>query len=176
MKEQQDRMQRQQRSLSPSRSFRNAVGATLPSPDDSELPDESPREAVYNFSDKHKRLQLQLQPLSRVQRDLEKYLGSAALEPDQVPTTDNIAFPDSDGGHPRRNAEFAISGNSSWKARLLGKEDPKKIIDKRHVQDLHDATEILYRSGPAIKDLWTDDVVQQVLLEAKAQLKHSSGL
>jgi guanine nucleotide-binding protein subunit alpha len=176
MKEQQDRPQPQHRSLSPSRSFPAAGTATFSSSEENGNLDGPSRDVVYNFSDKHKVLQLRLQPLSRVQRDLEKYLGSAALEPDQVPTTDNITFPDSDGGIARRNTEFYVSVNSSWKARLLGKEDSKKTADKKHAQGLHDATEILYRCGPDIKQLWTDDVVQQVLTETEAQLKHSSGL
>ncbi|KAF9793168.1 G-alpha-domain-containing protein [Thelephora terrestris] len=176
MKEQQDRPRPQQRSLSPSRSFQRAAAtATFSSSEETGNLDEPSQDVVYDFSDKHKVLQLRLQPLSRVQRDLEKYLGSAALEPDQVPTTDNITFPGSEGGIPRRNAEFSVSVNSSWKARLLGKEDSKKSADKKHAQGLHDATEILYRCGPDIKQLWTDDVVQQVLTETEAQLKHSSG-
>lgn len=173
MKDQQDRLQRQQRSLSP---FRAATGASLTSSDDNELSDEIGHEAVYNFSDKHKLLQLRLQPLTRVQRDLENYLGFAALEPDQVPTTDNVTFPSQTTSSTRRNTEFSVSGNNSWKALLLGKEDSKRPAEKKYAQDLHDATEILYRCGPDVKQLWADDVVQQVLAQTKAQLKHSSGL
>jgi guanine nucleotide-binding protein subunit alpha len=173
MKEQQDRLQRQQRSLSPSRSFRSA---TLPSPDDTELSDETAPEAVYHFTDSHKLLQLRLQPLTRVQGDLERYLGSAALEPDQVPTTDNIAFPGSEAEPSRHHPEFTVSGNSPWKARFLGRQDTKRSAEKKYAHDLHDAIEILYRCGPDIKQLWTDDVVQQVLKEVGTLLKHSSGL
>ena len=151
MKEQQERLQRQQRTLSPS------------------------QDIIYDFSDKHKLLQSRLQPLTHVQRDLEKCLGSAALEPDQVPTANNVTFPDSDGGHPRRNMEFP-SVNSSWKARLLGKGDSKKVVHKRHTQDLHNAAQVLYHCGSDIKQLWADDVVQQVLIATNTQLKHSSGL
>lgn len=175
-KEQQDRLQRQQRSLSPSRSFRSANSATLPPSEDNEQSEDGPRDIIYNFSDKHKLLQLQLQPLTRVQRDLEKYLGPATLEPDQVSTMDNIAFPDSDGGSPRRHNEFSVSINSSWRARLLGKGDSPRPAERKYTQDLHDATEILHRCGPDIKQLWMDDVVQQVLAETKTQLKHASGL
>lgn len=176
MKEQHDRLQHQQRSLSPSRSFRTAVTATLSSTEENEPSDKTPRDVIYDFSDKHKMLQRKLQPLTRVQRDLEKYIGSAALEPDQVPTTDNVTFPDSGGEIGRRNTEFSVSVHSSWKARLLGKDGSKKTADRKHSQGLHDATEVLYRCGPDIKQLWVDDVVQQVLIETEAQLKHSSGL
>lgn len=176
MKEQQDRLQRQQRSLSPSRPFRSATNPTLQSPEANELSDDGAQDITYDFSDRHKLLQLRLQPLTRVQRDLEKYLGPATLEPDQVPTVDNIEFPGSDGESPRRHKEFSVSINSSWKARLLGKEDSPRPAERKYTQDLHDATEILHRCGPDITQLWTDDVVQQVLRETKTQLKHSSGL
>ena len=176
MKEQQDRLQRQQRSLSPSRSFRSAANAPLPSSEENGLSEDGARDVTYNFSDEHKLLQLRLQPLTRVQRDLERYLGPATLEPDQVPSTHNIEFPDLDGGSPRRHKEFSVPTNSSWKSRLLGKEDSPRPAERKHTQDLHDATEILHRCGSDIKQLWTDDVVQQVLTETETQLKHSSGL
>jgi len=176
MKEQNDRLQRQQRSLSPSRPHRSTP--TVLSSDDHEFSDDDAQDLVFNFSDKHKLLQLRLQPLTRVRRDLEKYLGSAALEPDQVGTATNIVFPSSDElpGSPRRNTEFSVPVNSSWKSRASGKEDSKRLVERKSIQDLHDATEILYRCGSDIKQLWADDVVQQVLRVTKAQLEHSSGL
>lgn len=176
MKEQQDRLQRQQRSLSPSRPFRSPPSATVPSSEANRLTDDGAREVTYNFSDKHKLLQLRLQPLTRVQKDLEQYLGPATLEPDEVPTANNIAFPDLDGVPPRRHTEFCVSINSPWKSRFLVKEDSPRPAERKYSQGFHDATEILHRCGPDIKQLWTDEVVQQVLTETKTQLKHSSGL
>ena len=176
MKEQHDRMQLQQRSLSPSRSHRN--GVTLLS-GDRELSDDDTdvHDPVFDFSDKHKLLQLRLQPLIRVQKDLEKYLGSAALEPDQVGGSVHTVFPDAESpGSPRRHTEFSVSVHNPWKTRLSGKGESKRLVERRSVQDLHGATEILYRSGPDIKQLWADDVVQQVLKGTKARLEHSSGL
>ena len=148
----------------------------MQSPEADDPPEDSDPDSVYDFSDKHKLLQLRLQPLTRVQRDLEKYLGSAALEPDQVSTTNNVEFPSPDAESLRRQAEFSVSVNSSWKTLLLGKDDSKKLVERKSVQDLNDATEILYRCGSDIKQLWTDDVVQQVLQGTGTQLKHSSGL
>jgi len=177
MKEQNERLQRQQRSLSPSRSLRGGVSPV--SSDDHEPSDDDARDTLFDFSDKHKLLQLRLQPLTSVREDLEKFIGSAALEPDQVGTTAHTVFPTLDPGSSRslrRHTEFSVSVNSSWKTRLSGKEGPKRLIEKKSVQDLHGATEILYRCGPDIKQLWTDDVVQQVLKGTKAQLEHSSGL
>jgi hypothetical protein len=177
MKEQHDRLQLQQRPLSPSQSHRS--GITLLSSDDHEPSDDDERDPGYNFSDKHKLLQLRLQPLTRVQSDLEKYLGSAALEPDQVGTTVYTAFPSPEAKSlrsPSRHTEFSVSVHSPWKARSSGKGGPKRLIGRRSTQDLHDATEILYRCGSDIKQLWADRVVQQVLKGTKAQLEHSSGL
>lgn len=175
MKEQLDRIQRQQRSLSPSRSLR----ATLLSSDDHETSDDDAPDVTFDFSDKHKLLQLRLQPLIRVQQDLENCIGSAALEPEEVGTTAHTVFPSSDAkppGSSGRHAEFSVPVNSSWKARLSGKEGPKRLIEKKSIQDLTGATEILYRCGSDIKQLWEDEVVQQVLKETKSQLEHSSGL
>ena len=177
-KDQYDRLQRQQRSLSPSRPHR--TGNTFLSSGDHECSDDETQDLIFNFSDKHKLLQLRLQPLARIQKDLEKYLGSAALEPDRVATTSNIAFPIPGTESPvpsRRHTEFSVSVNSSWKARLLGKEeDSEQLTKRKSTQGVHDATEIIYRCGPDIKQLWTDDVVQQVLKGTKTQLEHSSGL
>ena len=177
MKEQSERLQRQQRSLSPSRSLRGGA-APLP-PDDHEPSDDDGRDILFNFSDKHKLLQLRLQPLTSVQQDLEKYIGSAAFEPDQVGTTAHTVFPTSGpgpSGPSYRHTEFSVSVNSSWKARLSGRDGTKRVVEKKSIQDLHGATEILYRCGSDIKLLWTDDVVQQVLKGTKAQLEHSPGL
>lgn len=177
MRDQHDRLQRQQRSLSPSRPHRG--GNVLPPSEEPERSDDDVEDLVFDFSDKHKLLQLRLQPLTRVQRDLEKYLGSAALEPDQVPTTNNVPFPAQGAGSSKspRHSEFAVSVNSSWKTRLSGKgEGTKRVVEKKSIQDLRNATEIICRCGPDIKQLWTDDVVQQVLKGANAQLEHSSGL
>ena len=174
MRDQQDRLQSQQRSLSPSRSHQSGNSLS----EDHEPLDDDTQDLIYNFSDKHKLLHLRLQPLTRVQRDLEKYIGSAALEPDQVATINNVAFP-APGAESRissrRQTEFSVSANS-WKIRLSGKEDSKRLTEKKSIQELHDATEIIYRSGSDIKQLWVDSVVQQVLKGTKAQLEHSSGL
>ena len=177
MKEQHDRLQRRQRSLSPSQSHR--AGTTLLSSEDREISDDDTRDHVFNFSDKHKLLQLQLQPLTRVQTDLEKYLGSAALEPDQVATTNNVPFPPSGAEssiHPRRRVEFAVRVANPWRAHFPGKEGSKRVVERKSTQDLHAATEIIYRCGFYIKQLWEDGVVQQVLKGTKTRLRHSSGL
>lgn len=174
MKDQNERVHRRQRSLSPSLPQRSGHA---PLSNYHDLSDDDRQNLVYDFSDKHKLLQLRLQPLIRVQRDLEKYLGSAALEPDQVATTKDVAFPALGPTAVRRQTEFSVSVNSSWKARLLGKDEgPKRLIEKKSIQDLHDAREIIYRCGSDIKQLWTDDVVQRVLKGTKTRLKHSSGL
>ena len=174
MKDQTERVHRRQRSLSPSLPQLN--GDTRSS-DYHDLSDDDRRDLAYDFSDKHKLLQLRLQPLIRVQRDLENYLGSASLEPDRIATANGVAFPSSGAASTRRHTEFSVPVNSSWKARLLGKDgNSKRLLERKSIQDLHDATEIIYRCGSDIKQLWTDDVVQRVLKGTKTRLKHSSGL
>ena len=177
MKEQNDRLRHQQASLPPLRSHRSGV---MPlSSDDRELSDDDARDLVYNFSNKHKLLQLRLRPLASVQQTLETYLGSAALEPNQVETTAHTVFPSPNAQlskSTRSNTEFFVSANSSWKDRLSGNETPRLLIGEDSIQDLHAATEILNSRGSDIKQLWTDDIVQQVLKGTKTQLEHSPGL
>jgi len=164
MKEQNNRPRHREQFPPPLRSHRN--GVTPASSDDPELLDDDARDPVFNFSDKHKLLQLRLRPLVSVQKALEMYLRSATLEPT------NTHPPGSTG----RNAGVFVSANNSWRTRLSGKEASRRFIEKRSIKDIHDATEILEACGSDIKQLWTDDVVQQVLKGTKAQLENSPGL
>ena len=177
MKEQNDQLRLQQVSLPPLRSHRSG---TMPlSSDDREFSDHETQDLVFNFSDKHKHLQLRLRPLARVQQTLETYLGSATLEPNQVGTTGHTVFPSPNtklSGSTHCNTEFSVSANSSWKARLSGNEAPRLLIEKDSIEALRAATEILNSCGSDIKQLWTDVIVQQVLRRTKAQLEHSPGL
>jgi len=174
MKEQDDRL-RQQSSRPLLRSHRSGVMSS----DDRELSDDDARDLVFDFSDKHKSLQLRLRPLASVQEALEMYLGSAAREPNKVGTTTHTLSPSPEtkpSGSTHRHAEFFVSANSSWKTRLSGKEASRWFIDKDFINDPHAATEILNSCGSDIKQLWADNVVQQVLKGTKAQLEHSPGL
>ncbi|KAF9648577.1 P-loop containing nucleoside triphosphate hydrolase protein [Thelephora ganbajun] len=148
MKEQHDRLTDQRRSTSPSRSYQNGIAS--PPSDNLGLPGGGARDSVFDFSEKHKLLQLRLQPLTRVQSDLERHLSSA-FQPEYVGRTVNTAFP------------------------CLAAESPK--LSRHHTkfsEEIHDTTEILYSCVSDIKQLCADDIVQQVLKGTKPPLERFS--
>ena len=163
MKVQNYRPQSRQRSFSPSLSI-----------DAREPPDGTTRDPIFNFSEKHRLLQLRLRPLTYVQKVLEEYLG-LAFEVDQAGTAFQTTFPtpgpESFRG-PRRHAEFSTSDNGSRKARFF-QEESTRPSGKKTVQDLDKILSVLYCSGSDIKELWADDVVQQVVKGAEHPLEHS---
>lgn len=163
MKEQHDRHQCHQRPLSPRLSS-----------DDRETAEDTAQDPVFEFSEKHRLLQLRLTPLIHVRKDLEEHLGSA-FEPDQVETAFHTTFPSPDTGStkpPRHYTRFSASGNGSWGARYWGDEF-EHFTGGRSTQDLRDTLVVLYCCGPDIKQLWEDEVVEQVLKENKPPLECS---
>ena len=162
IKEQQDgRPQSQQRSFSPSLLLSDRKHSV-----------DMARDPGFNFSEKHKLLQLRLKPLTHVQRDLEEYLGSA-LEPDQVAAAFHTAFPSPDAESsrgPRRHMGFSTSGNSPWRTRFSS--ESRRSTERKSIQDLHDSMEVFYCCRSDIKQLWADDVVRQVLKRVEPPLEH----
>lgn len=163
MKEQNNRPQGQQRSLSPSLSL-----------DAREPSDGTTRDPVFDFSEKHSLLQSRLRPLAYVQRGLEEYLGPA-FEVDRIGTTFNTTFPAPEAESirgPRRYTEFSTPDDGSWKGCFFS-EEPTRPTQTKLIQNLDMFFSILYRSGSDIKDLWADDVVQQVIKGAEPPLEYS---
>ena len=157
MKEQNYRPQSQQRCLSPSLSIdaREPSGSVT-------------RDPVFNFSEKHRLLQLRLRPLTYVQKVLEEYLGPA-FGVDQVGTAFHTTFPVPDAEPfrgSRRHAEFSTSDSGPRKARFFPEESTRPT-GKKTTQDLDKILSVLYCSGSDIKALCADDVVQQVLKGAE---------
>lgn len=149
---------------------RQSLSASL-SLDGREPPDGA---TVFDFSEKHRLLQLRLKPLTYVQRVLEDYLGST-FELDQDGTAFHTTFP-SPGAEsfrgPRRHKEFSALGNSPWRACFF-REEPTEPSEKKAAQDLDTVISVLCCCGSDIKELWADDVVQQVLKGTKPPLDHS---
>jgi len=163
MKEQDDRPKHQQRSFSLSQSPPTRVALLLT--DHREPSNDERRDLAYDFSDKHRLLRLRLQPLTCVQGDFEKYLGSV-LEADRIGTTVHTALPSPDAEWPRsppRHTDPRGSAADSQKTR--SSEEP--------IQDLYHATQTLYCCESDIKLLWEDDVVQRLLNGARPPLEHS---
>ena len=85
-----------------------------------------------------------------------------------------------DRGISDDNVQDAILNFSDKHELLRLRLGPLRDLEKRlgsaPTQDLDGTTEILYRCGPDIKELWADDVVQRMLKKTKAHLEYSSGL
>ena len=151
-----EQRQHQQQPLSLSSNDREPSGSTAQDLDSSE---------------KHKSLRLRLEPLTRVQKDLE-YLGSA-LKPDSVGTMLHVAFQASLGAEPSEptcESDSSASTGSPWKASLSEISD--QFPENEFLEDLHATLEVLYSRKVDIKELWEDPVVQRILSEKKSTLAY----
>ena len=160
--------------------------------------------ADEQFSEKHKILKLRLAPLRGVQVDLERKLGSGALE-DQgqlnnngrgriQPSSAESSPVDGDESPTQRlPKEFYIRSNNSWKDRfkngLKNAGRPYSGVasgsGEREVSlggwgkasaDLDEIASIIAGCKEDIKDLWEDELVQRVLSRRKYRVDESSGL
>ena len=148
--------QRQHQPLSPLSNDREPSGGTAQDLDPSE---------------KHKSLRLRLEPLTRVQKDLE-YLGSA-LKPDSVGTRLHVAFQASlsaEQPEPTCESGTSASTGSAWKANLSEISD--QFPESEFLEVLHATVEVLYSRRADIKELWADPIVQHTLDEEKTILAY----
>jgi guanine nucleotide-binding protein alpha-1 subunit len=128
----------------------------------------------FDFVEKHKILRLRLQPLFRIQMDLERRLGSASI--DEPYSSSFAVYGNQDTinkPNPRRPAEFFVTTQKGWKS-TLDRALPIKISVKKDEMD--DIVEVIAGCGPDIKELWADPVVRAVLKKHEITLEHSSGL
>jgi hypothetical protein len=123
-----------------------------------------------DFSEKHRSLRLRLEPLARVQKDLE-YLGSIMI-PDRVGPTLRAAFHSMETKPPKSPCETRSSASTgnAWKTNLS--ESLDKFPEKEFLEDLQATMKVLYPCKSDIKQLWTDPVVQRILNEKKTKLEH----
>ena len=122
-------------------------------------------------SGKHKSLRLRLEPLTRVQKDLE-YLGSA-LKSDSVGARLHVAFQASLSAEqlePTCELGSSASTGSAWKTNLSEISD--QFPESEFLEDLHATVEVLYSRKVDIKELWEDPVVQRILNEKKSTLAY----
>lgn len=128
---------------------------------------------VYRFTDKHRLLKLRLAPLRRVQVDLEKRLGPGSQEV-------YSCIPPAPGEGPPR--EFGIISRNGWKSALeklqLVQKDgtSPQPVPRRREEEKYEITDVLVGCREDMKNLWDDDVVQQILTHRKAHIEDSPGL
>ncbi|KAG7087734.1 hypothetical protein E1B28_013679 [Marasmius oreades] len=151
--------------------------------------DESSDEARFGnsplaFKEKHRLLKLRLGPLRRIQTDLERRLGSSAVEP--VSTSVYTAAPfgnstRSDGGTLRH--EFYINSNNGWKSALdkvkvtmrpgradIASDSLRKI---RGVDD--EISEVIAGCRDDMKAIWEDTTIRKMLTVTKTKMEESPG-
>jgi guanine nucleotide-binding protein subunit alpha len=136
--------------------------------------EESIPPAQFDFTERHKILQLRLQPLLQIRKDLERRLGSAAINEQTSEACDFPCHGQVVETNSRRPTEFFITSQKGWRG-ALERVRPSETSTKGTHKVIYDAVEVITRCGPDIKQLWADDVVQQVLAHHKMRLEHSSG-
>ncbi|KAL4254709.1 P-loop containing nucleoside triphosphate hydrolase [Abortiporus biennis] len=156
-----------------------AAPATLEEPDidsDSEsvispsVDDKTPRPPLV-FTEKHRVLKLQLAPLRTLQADLESRLGASSQEEKsnvQQPTYDIFKRP-----------QEAFVRSYGWKVTLLtgrrSGEGKAEVVKRDREAEAREAADILYGCADAMKTLWLDDVVQEMLKRKKTRLDAMPG-
>jgi len=153
-------------------SARDTVGSSDESSEDLQHP-------PLKFKEKHRLLKLRLGPLKRVQTDLERRLGSTAVEPHSTSVTTAAPF----GEDRRALQEFSINSTNGWKtalekikamrsARTEATEGPL-----RKVNDVDDEiAEVIAGCKDDIKAIWEDSTVRELLNRSKTRLEDAAGL
>jgi guanine nucleotide-binding protein subunit alpha len=114
------------------------------------------------LTNKHQLLKLRLDPLRRVQADLEKQLGAATEE---ILNGNNL----SDGEDEERSwtREFGVN---AWKDALRR----YRTLDGE--QHMDEATEVIVSCKDDMKALWTDEAVRALLTGRRMRIEDSAGL
>ena len=123
------------------------------------------------FKEKHRLLKLRLGPLRRIQSDIERALGSAAIE-----VTEAMA------GIHSKHSEFSIIASNGWKSAF----DKLKSVRGRAVE-ANPSMQLMKDSEDDILDviaecredmiaLWTDPIVREMLSRRKSRIEDSPGL
>lgn len=128
------------------------------------------------FTEKHRMLQLQLRPLRTVQVDLEERLGASSLEEKPGSSADAPAEAPSPTRTTRPQEAF-VRSNNSWKLSLKpGRRSGEGRAKKTKETQARETADILYGCSDAMKSLWEDETVQEMLRRRKVRLDTMPGL
>lgn len=154
------------------------------------------------LTDAHRTLKLRLAPLKGVQLDLEARLGSAAEEPTTSTSEPHEALPiplpsasspsgssaSTTAAASRRPQEFYVRSRDGWKSALEklkpwsplsfggGNGEGEETMEKRARRKEEEVSGVLAGCGEAMKALWEDGVVREMLRRKKIDLENGPGL
>ncbi|TCD62322.1 hypothetical protein EIP91_007062 [Steccherinum ochraceum] len=127
------------------------------------------RRSPLVFTETHQRLKLQLLPLRQVQKDIEERLGASTRD-----------IPGQEEQLAKKQAqEMFVRSNNVWKATLLpgrrSSDAPPGMPRRNREAEANQTTEILASSAQAIKDLWEDETVQEMLRRRRIRMETLPG-
>ncbi|KAF8626653.1 hypothetical protein AX15_004744 [Amanita polypyramis BW_CC] len=131
------------------------------------------------FQEKHRLLQRRLRPLLGVQKDLEQRLGSAAIEMYTTSVTTAAPF-NTPPAKKRRISEFSIHSSNGWKSALYklrarSGSDPLENNERVAIDLSDDLIEAFVSCQEAIKELWEDPVIHEMLNRRKIRFEDTPG-
>ncbi|KZT64204.1 G-alpha-domain-containing protein [Daedalea quercina L-15889] len=113
------------------------------------------------FTDHHALLKLRLTPLRGLQRDLEETLGVSLTEDVEHPLQRSSVR----SAAGRTSQEAFIRSHTSWKSRLrsMGEGGADGVVKKNREAKAREAMEILAGCKDDIREVWEDEMVQEML-------------
>ncbi|KZT24198.1 G-alpha-domain-containing protein [Neolentinus lepideus HHB14362 ss-1] len=169
----------------------SGTGDSSPSSSGSSLRTQGAAELSFKYrlalTEDHRGLRSRLQPLQRVQQELETKLGSASSEVTSTNVTTAVPFMEQPAhitvngisefqSNPNRPREFFVRSNIGWKA-ALDKVRPKLSINTRSTEDLNEKFEgsaqseacLRKRSMKRRRDI--GDEITDVITDSKDDIK-----
>ena len=149
----------------------NEINSIVESDDDQVIGNDT-----FELTERHKQIIAQLEPLRSVKWKLEQTLGAAASEED-----DELFFrtPSGSAGNvpsTRRPQEFFVRSNG-WKNAFQKFSQRLSISHSGEHKPTGDKTfEVLDQCKQAIKALWEDKVIHNIIRERKIRLQDSAEL
>jgi guanine nucleotide-binding protein subunit alpha len=130
------------------------------------------------FTEKHRLLKLRLGPLSRVQKDLEHRLGTAASEVYSSHGLVGMSFGSPTG--QKLPPEFSINSNDGWKTALdklrplLNRTEGGSTRKPREAES-DETTDVIAGCKDDMKSIWEDPVVRMMLTRRKFRIEDTPG-
>ncbi|KAG7443309.1 guanine nucleotide binding protein, alpha subunit [Guyanagaster necrorhizus] len=149
---------------------RSAVTHADNNSDDSSA-DESPT-VPLKFKETHRLLKLRLGPLRRIQTDLERRLGNAAIE---LKTTDVMTA--APFNKPAIN-EFSINARNGWKTafdKLKAMRRPEMDALQQMKDDEDEIADVVAGCREDMKAIWEDPVIREMLARRRDRIEDSPG-
>ncbi len=127
------------------------------------------------FKEKHRLLKQRLWPLRRIQADLERTLGNAAIELNSTDIMTAAPFAE------KKAHEFSIHATNGWKSAfdklksLRGRPDLGSSLQEMRDAE-NDILDIVSGCRDDMATLWMDPTVREMLGRRKQRIEDSPGL